>query len=123
MKTITLFILFLGLASSTSAQYAHAPANDTGIYTTESASGGDKIHIVRNTKKNNLTIDYQLNEEFNKAVLIVKEPIGKIIVMEELENTRDQILILTDNWPTGQYTVSLFADKKTIMTKKISISK
>jgi hypothetical protein len=44
-------------------------------------------------------------------------------VMEELDNISDHILILTENWLTGQYTVSLFADKKTIMTKKISISK
>jgi len=110
----------LGLACSTSAQYAHAPANDTGIYTTETKSG-DKMTIVLNSDKNNFTVDYQLLEEFNKAVLIVKEPIGKIIVMEELDNIRGQILIAIDNWQSGQYTVSLFADKINVITQKIYI--
>ena len=112
MKTTAIIIFIFGLYYSASAQYARAPANNTGIYTTESASGGDKMAIVRNTEKNILTVDYQLNDGFNKAVLIVKEPIGKVILMEELENTRDQILIATDNWPSGQYSVSLYVDKK-----------
>jgi len=122
MKTTAIIILILGFASSATAQYARSSKNDTGIFTTETKNG-DKITIALNSDKTNFTVEYSLSEPFNKAVLVVKEPIGKIIVMEELIDTRDQIIIVTDNWPAGQYTVSLFADKKEIMTKKITLSK
>ena len=122
MKTIAITLFVLVLSYSATAQYAHDPANDTGIYTAETKNG-DKMTITRNAEKNNFIVDYQLMEEFNKAVLVVNEPIGKIIVMEDLENANDQVLITTDNWPSGQYTFSLFADKKTILTKQISLIK
>jgi len=122
MKTSAIIILILGFANCATAQYARAPANDTGIYTAETKSG-DKMTIALNSDKNNFTVDYQLMEEFNKAVLIVKEPVGKIITMEELDNIRGQILITTDNWPSGNYTLSLFADKQLLLEQKIALNK
>jgi len=122
MKKISIMIFVLVIAGSVNAQYAHSQPNDTGIYTAETKSG-DKMTIALNSDKNNFTVDYQLMEEFNKAVLIVKEPVGKIITMEELDNIRGQILITTDNWPSGNYTLSLFADKQLLLEQKIALNK
>ena len=122
MKKISIMIFVLVIAGSVNAQYAHSQPNDTGIYTAETKSG-DKMTIALNSDKNNFTVDYQLMEEFNKAILIVKEPIGKIIVMEELAGTRDQILISTDNWPSGIYSCTLLIDGKTALTQQITVIK
>jgi len=122
MKTTAIIIFIFGLSNYATAQYAHIPKNDTGIYTAETTIG-DKMTIVLNSYKNNFTVDYQLVEEFSKAVVIVKESIGKVIVMEELHYDIDQIIISSENWPSGQYSVSVLADGKTIMHKTITLIK
>ena len=122
MKTTAIIILILGLANCATAQYSHASANDTGIYTTESENG-DKMTITANSEKNNFMVDYQLIEEFNNAVLVVFDISGKMVVQQEIHYDIDQVLIPSDNWPAGQYTVSLFADGKTVMTQKITLTK
>jgi len=123
IKTATILILFLYSSTFATAQYAHPRQNNNGITTTESASGGDKMTIAQSNNKNSFTVDFQLTDPFNKAVLVVFDISGRVIVQKEIYNKTDQVIIPSDNWPTGQYTVSLFADKKTLMTKKIAIAK
>jgi hypothetical protein len=48
---------------------------------------------------------------------------GRAIVTQEIQYTMDQIIIPTENWPSGQYTCTLFADGRSIKTQKITISK
>ena len=120
MKTTIIIIFILGLASSTTAQYEHASKNDTGIYITETKNG-DKMTIEMINDKSNLTIDYQLIDEFNKAVLIVFDNSGRVIVQQEILYVKDQIIIPVINWPSGQYTISLYADKRSIISSKISL--
>jgi len=122
MKTTAIIIFIFGLSISATAQYAHIPENGTGIYTTETKNG-DKMAIALNSDKNNFTVDYQLKENFNKAVLVVFDISGRVIIQQEVYYDIDQVIIFSENWPAGQYTVSLFADKKEIMTKKITLSK
>ena len=122
MKTTAIFILILGLANCATAQYEHTSVNNISIYTTESENGG-KMTIDLINNKSNLTIDYQLIDPFNKAVLVIFDISGRVIVQQEIYHEIDQVLIPSENWPAGHYTVSLFADKKTVMTKKITLSK
>ena len=122
MKTTAIIILILGLATVATAQYARNPANNTGIYATENTTG-DKMTIAVNNEKTNFTVDYQLIDAFNKAVLVIREEIGKVIVMEELIDTHGQIIITIDHWPSGNYTVNLFADKKMLMQQKFIFKK
>jgi len=118
MKITAIIIFILGLASSATAQYEHAPKNDTGIYITETKNG-DKMTIDMINDKSNLTIDYQLIDEFNKAVLIVLDNSGRVIVQQEILYEMDQVIIPAGNWPSGQYTFSLYTDKKLILSRKI----
>ena len=118
MKITAIIIFILGLASSATAQYEHAPKIDTGIYTTETKKG-DKMTIDMINDKSNLTIDYQLINEFNKAVLIIFDNRGRVIVQNEILYVKDQLIIPVENWSDGQYTVSIYADKKSILSRQI----
>jgi len=122
MKPIILFSFILALANSAAAQYIQNPANNTGIYSTQS-NAGDQMTITLNPNKTNFTVNYSFVNPFNKAVLIVMENSGRVIVQKEIEKSEDQLIIATDKWPGGQYTVSLFADKKTVITQKLTINK
>ena len=122
MKTTAIIILILGLASIATAQYAHPQPNDTGIYTTETKNG-DKMTIAQSDDKNSFTVEYNLVDPFNKAVLVVFDMSGRLVLQNEINYNIDQIIIPSGDWPKGQYTCTLFADGKTILTRKITIAK
>jgi len=106
------------------------------VYTPE---GGEKSNRTARRKKrfindNNLllfpnpadgffTVEYQLTDAFNSAQLIVFDINGKLIGNYELHYDIDQIIISSENWPSGQYTVSILADGKTILHKMITLIK
>ena len=83
----------------------------------------NKMLLFPNPSDGYFTVEYNLVDPFNKAVLVVFDMSGRVIVQQEINYEIDQVIIPSGNWPAGQYTVSLFADKKTAMTKKITISK
>ena len=69
------------------------------------------------------TVDYSIEEMFNNAKLLITDISGKVIYSEAIYFTRDQVLIATDNWPSGNYNCILLADNKTVLSKKITIIK
>ena len=83
----------------------------------------NKLLLFPNPADGYFTIEYNLTDPFNKAVLVVFDISGRVIVQQEVYYEIDQMIIPSENWPAGQYMVSLFSDGKTIMTKKITISK
>ena len=119
MKTTVTLILFLSIINITMAQYVQ-PNNNKGIYTIESEVG-DKMTIIQNKESNNLTIEYSLLDSFTNAVLIVLDNSGRVIVQHEILYIKDQLIITLENWPSGQYTVSLYADKKSILSRQIML--
>ena len=122
MKKLSFLIFMLVIFNIANAQYAYPRPNDTGVYTTESATGGDKMAIATDKEKNSFTVEYSFIDPFNKAVLVVFDISGKVIVQKEINYSIDQIIIPTGNWPGGLYTCTLFADGQTIMTKQITIT-
>jgi predicted Zn-dependent protease len=82
----------------------------------------NKMLLFPNPADGYFMVDYNLTDPFNKAVLVVFDISGRVIVQLEIHNEIDQLIIPAENWPNGQYTISLFADGLTIMTKKIAIT-
>jgi len=119
MKKYTLILAFLSIVSTAMAQYPR-PDNNNGIYTIESEIG-DKMTITQNKELNNLTVEYGLTDSFAKAVLIVIDNSGRVIVQLEILYSKDNVIIPVDKWPSGQYTVSIFADKKSILSREVSL--
>jgi len=83
----------------------------------------NKLLLFPNPADGYFTIEYSLTDPFNKAVLVVFDISGRVIVQQKVYYEIDQMIIPSENWLAGQYMVSLFSDGKTIMTKKITISK
>lgn len=119
MKNYTLILALLSLVSTTVAQHAQ-PQNNNGIYTIESVNG-DEMTITHNKELNNLSVEYSLTESFNKAVLIVLDNSGRVIVQHEIIYSSDNVIIPVDKWPNGQYKVSIYADKRSILSGQFSL--
>ena len=83
----------------------------------------NKMLLFPNPADGYFTVEYNLIDPFNKAVLVVFDMNGRMVLQNEINYSIDQIIIPSDNWPSGQYTCTLFADGKTIMTKQITITK
>ncbi len=120
MKKYILILALLSLGLTAMAQYAQ-PDNNSGIYAIESEIG-DKMTIIQNKESNNLTVEYSIKESFTKAVLIVLDNSGRVIVQEEIQYVEDQLIIPVDNWPSGQYAVSLYADKRSILSLQVALN-
>jgi len=119
MKKHLLILALLSLVSSAMAQYSQ-PDRKSGKYTSES-SAGDVMTITHIKEFNNLTVEYSLIDPFNKGVLVVFDISGRVIEQQEINFEIDQLIIPVDKWPAGQYTLSLYADKKFILSRKISL--
>ena len=119
MKKYALILALLSFGLTVMAQYTRPVSND-GVYTTESVDG-DQMTITQNKESNNLTVEYSLKDSFTKAVLIVLDNSGRVIVQQEILYSKDQVIIPLENWPGGQYTVSLYADKRSILSRQISL--
>jgi hypothetical protein len=83
----------------------------------------NKMLLFPNPADGYFTVEYQLTDAFKSAQVIIFDINGKLITNFELHNDIDQIIIPTENWPSGQYSVSILADGKTIMHKMITLVK
>ena len=83
----------------------------------------NKMLLFPNPADGYFTIEYSLTNPFNKAVLVVFDMNGKMVLQNEIHYGIDQIIIPSGDWPNGQYTCTLFADGQTILTRKITIAK
>lgn len=83
----------------------------------------NKMLLFPNPADGFFTVEYNLVDPFNKAVLVVFDMSGKLVLQNEVNYSVDQVIIPSDNWPNGQYTCTLFADGQTILTKQITITK
>jgi len=82
-----------------------------------------KLVLFPNPSSDYFTLYYSLRDLFNPGTLVVIDANGKTIYQTEINYTRDQIIIPTNNWVSGQYAVSILADGKTIVNKKITLIK
>lgn len=83
----------------------------------------NEMLVFPNPADGYFTVEYNLSNPFNKAVLVVFDISGRVIEQLEIRDENDQLIIPVDDWPSGQYTISIFVNGKTAMTKKITISK
>ncbi len=83
----------------------------------------NKLVLFPNPAADYFTVDYQISDPFNKAVLVVFDIRGKLIMQQEVYYSIDQLIVPSQNWPSGQYTLSILADGKTIITQKMTINK
>jgi len=84
----------------------------------------DNVMILfPNPSSNYFTLDYSLRDLFNSGALVVIDANGKTVYQTEINYTRDQLLIATDNWPSGQYSCILLIDDKTMLSEKMTIIK
>jgi len=83
----------------------------------------NEMTLFPNPSDGYFTVEYNLYDPFNKAILVVFDISGRVIEQHEIQYEIDQVIIPANQWPAGQYTVSLFADGKTVLTNKITITK
>ena len=83
----------------------------------------DILVLFPNPSNAYFTVDYSLRETFNTGKLVIMDASGKIIRQIEINFSRDQILISTDNWPSGIYSCTLLIDGKTALTQQITVIK
>jgi len=83
----------------------------------------NKMLLFPNPAHRYFTVEYQITDPFENAVLVVFDISGKMIIQKEISYSIDQLVIPVENWPTGQYTITLMADGKTIVTQKTVIRK
>jgi len=83
----------------------------------------NKMLLFPNPANGYFTVEYQVSQHFENAQLVIFDINGRIIFQQQVYYAIDQVLVASQNWHAGQYTVSLLADGKTVMTKKITLSK
>jgi len=79
--------------------------------------------LFPNPAESYFTIEYQLTDAFKTAQIVIFDITGKLVISQVLKYDIDQIIIPTENWLSGQYSVSILADGKTIVNKKITLVK
>jgi len=98
----------------------------------KSYSGGKKLSSVQednllglfpNPSSDYFTVDYSLREAFNSGLLVIMDVNGKTIYQTVINYDRDQLIIATDGWPSGNYNCVLLTDDKTMLSEKITIIK
>lgn len=83
----------------------------------------NKMLLYPNPATGYFTVEYQLTESFNSAKIIIFDINGKLVSQQEILYDIDQIIIPTENWVNGQYSISIIADGKTIAMRKITLIK
>jgi hypothetical protein len=82
-----------------------------------------KMLLYPNPATGFFTVDYQLTESFSSAKIIIFDINGKLVNQQEILYDIDQIIIPTESWVNGQYSISIIADGKTIALRKITLIK
>ena len=83
----------------------------------------NKMLLFPNPANGYFTVEYQLTDAFKTAQIVVFDMNGKLVSQIEIHYGIDQVLIPTENWVNGQYTVSILSDGKTMANKKITLIK
>ena len=98
----------------------------------KSYSGGKKLSSLQednllvlfpNPSSQFFTVEYSLKESFNSGKLIILDVSGKIVQQTKINYSRDQILISTNNWPSGIYSCTLLIDGLTALTQQVTVIK
>jgi hypothetical protein len=82
-----------------------------------------KRMLFPNPANGYFTIAYQLTNAFKTAQIVIFDISGKLVINQELKYDIDQIIIPTENWKSGQYSVSILTDGKTMVNNKITLVK
>jgi len=78
-----------------------------------------KLLLFPNPADGFFTVEYNLTDPFNKAVLVVFDISGKMVVQQEIHYDTDQVLIPSENWPAGQYTTARQRHKTNMRRKRM----
>jgi len=80
------------------------------------------ISVYPNPASSYLSVLYDLNGYENLS-LQVADMTGKTLYQRQLNHVQDEITLITENYPTGQYILSIYADNQLIESKKFNITK
>jgi len=69
-----------------------------------------------------LNIRYDLSQHESLSLQVV-DVTGKVVHQRQLNQSQDEIVLITENYPTGQYILSIYADNQLIESKKFNITK
>jgi len=80
------------------------------------------ISIYPNPASSYLSVLYDLREHTNLSLQII-DVTGKVVHQRQLNQSQDEIIFIKENYPTGQYILSICADNQLIESEKIIITK
>ncbi len=84
-----------------------------------------KIHTGRfiypNPANDYIVIDYKLDKPYNKLVLQITDPTGKIVLSQDLKGGQNEELIYISTLKPGVYNASVKGDGKVMSTVKLTV--
>ena len=80
------------------------------------------ISVYPNPASIYLNIRYDLSQHESLSLQIV-DITGKVVHQRQLNQSQDEIVLITENYPTGQYILSIYTDNQLIESKKFNIVK
>lgn len=80
------------------------------------------ISVYPNPANIYLNVRYDLSRYESSSLQIV-DVTGKVVHQRQLNQSQDEIVLITENYPTGQYILSIYADNQLIESKKFNIAK
>ncbi len=85
---------------------------------TEEEIREDKLFIYPNPAKDYITIEYATTDFSKGLSLIITDLSGRIVHNEQLDYPQDELVIIADKFPPGQYFCTLKNSSKVIQTQK-----
>jgi hypothetical protein len=116
MKQLLVFFCLFGFIK-------YGISQDSAMFSDNEKVNQTKLEVIQDHKLDFFTLTYQLADPFENAVLVIFDPSGRAIVQQVIYYAMDQVIITTENWPSGTYTCNLAADGNSVLTRKITIQK
>ncbi len=102
--------------------FPELPTEERRIVEIQNEDLVSNISIYPNPASSYLNVLYDLKEHENLSLQLV-DMTGKVVHQRQLNQSQDEVTLITENYPTGQYILSIYADKQLIESKKINIAK
>ena len=107
-------------ADSASALVVYADASST-VSLDEINSDEVKLNAFPNPATNNLTINYSVNGDFNRANVEMYDVLGQKLISEDLTTSNGQVKLNVSNLNAGVYFYSIRVNGQAIKTERVIV--
>ncbi len=102
--------------------FPELPTEERRIVEVQDNDAISAISVYPNPTSTYLNVRYDLSRYESLSLQIV-DMTGKVVHQRQLNQSQDEIVLITENYPTGPYILSIYADNQLIESKKFNITK